>query len=144
MILTLAGLITGPGPLRGQESALGGAWSTERYVMKDGTEHDVRGHIFFDRNEWTVLFFVVDADGSPRRGSAEGGTYTLDGTRLVFTHLYHLSQGAAMRGLPESPLRMEARSRGTGPMEPSTIDLDGDQLTIFFPSGNSMIFRRLR
>ena len=100
------------------------------------------GHILFEEVEWTVLFFVMD-DGTPRRGSAEGGTYTLSGRNLVFTHLYNLSVGKAMTGLAESPLQLTSRPRGTGTEEAGTIDIRGDRLTIFFPSGNSMQFRRL-
>lgn len=126
----------------GAQQSLRGAWATRTYVLSNGTTHQLAGHIFFDRTEWTVLFFVLD-DGEPQRGSAEGGTYRLDGQNLVFTHVYNLSAGSGMEGLPETPLRMVARPRGTGPEEPSTIDIDGDVLTIYFPSGNSMIFERL-
>ena len=111
-------------------------------ALENGTEHQLSGHIFFDAHEWTVLFFVHNTDG-PKRGSAEGGTYTLEGDGLVFTHFYNLSVGSEMEGLAEAALQMTSRPRGTGTEEPSTIDITGDVLTIYFPSGNSMIFRRL-
>jgi hypothetical protein len=117
-----------------------GAWASEVYALADGTRHTVHGRIFFTDSEWQVLFFVMEED-EPRRGSGEGGTYTLDGDRLVLTHFFNLSAGEAMAGLPESPLRMEVRP-GDGPTEPTRIRIAGDRMTLFFPSGNSMEFRR--
>ncbi len=88
-----------------------------------------------------MLFFVTE-DGEPRRGSAEGGTYRASRPDLVFTHLYHLSSGEAMAGLPESPLRMDVRPPGGGAEEPSTYEIEDGRLTLFFPSGNRMEFVR--
>ena len=39
-----------------------GAWSPESYVLKDGTELEVSGLIFFTEKDWTVLFFVKDGE----------------------------------------------------------------------------------
>ena len=125
-----------------EKSDLEGVWEAKTYLLKEGATHQVRGHIFFAAQEWTVLFFVVDGEESPRRGSAEGGSYVLSGNQLVFTHLYHLSSGQAMKGLPESPLRMTIAGGGDAPEEPCAIHIEKDQLTISFPSGNSMTFHR--
>ncbi len=125
-----------------QKPALHGAWQPERYLIKDGGELAVTGQIFFAENDWTVLFFVLDDDGEPTRGSGEGGTYTLDGDSLTFTHRYHLSAGEAADGLTESALRMEIHDAADAATEPCTIDLDGENLTIYFPSGNAMTFRK--
>jgi hypothetical protein len=122
---------------------LEGVWSAEQYVLRDGPTHRVSGRIFFSGNEWTVLFFVLDSSGSPKRGSAEGGTFTLLGTDLVFSHLFHLSVGDEMEGLPASPLRLETHRAAEAPAEPSTISLTGNELTIFFPSGNRLEFNRV-
>lgn len=129
------------GTAQAQAPGLIGAWTPQAYVLADGTRHTVDGRIFFTDVDWTVLFFVTD-DREPRRGSAEGGTYTASGRDLVFTHLYHLSVGEAMEGLPESPLRLDLRPPGQGTEEPSTFDIAGDRLTLFFPSGNRMEFLR--
>lgn len=126
---------TPPAPLHG-------AWQPERYLLKDGSELAVTGQIFFAETDWTVLFFVLDDDGMPKRGSGEGGTYTLEGDSLVFTHLYHLSSGEATGSLADSPLRMEIHDASEADTEPCTIELAGDALTIHFPSGNAMTFRR--
>lgn len=125
-----------------QQPALLGAWQPERYLINDGGERAVTGQIFFAENDWTVLFFVLDDDGQPTRGSGEGGTYTLHGDSLTFTHRYHLSGGEATGSLAESPLRMEIHDAADAATEPCTIDLDGERLTIYFPSGNAMTFRK--
>ena len=122
---------------------LAGAWEALEYELDSGPTYEVRGRIFFSETDWTVLFFVVDGEGEVRRGSAEGGTYTLVGSDLVFTHLYNLSQGTELQGLPAAPLQMTARD-GLGPTEPSTISIEGDRLEIHFPSGNAMRFARRR
>ena len=146
----LAGLSTGLLALaltaahaQDNDPTLEGVWSAERYVMRAGPTHEVAGRIFFTEGEWTVLFFVMGDDGEPHRGSAEGGTYTLRGEELVFSHLFHLSQGEEMPELPDSPLRMTVTPAAEAATEPSTIEVLGDQLTIFFPSGNSLQFRRV-
>jgi len=119
---------------------LDGAWQARRYHLASGESHPVRGRIFFTRNEWQVLFFVMDGE-EPRRGSGEGGRYTLDGDDLTFEHLFHLSAGDEMEGLPASPLTLTARA-GEGTFEPTQAIVAGDELTLRFPSGNSMIFVR--
>jgi hypothetical protein len=121
---------------------LRGGWETERYFLVGGMEHPLKGRIFFTGKEWTVLFFVMGSDADPKRGSAEGGTYTLAGDRLVFVHRYHLSFGEPMAGLKESPMRMSVQENAEAPNEHCTVELRGEILTIHFPSGNRMRFRR--
>lgn len=143
--LLLAALCTATASSAGAQAntqGIEGAWHVDAYVMKSGEDHAVAGHIFFAGGQWTVLFFVTDGNGAPRRGSAEGGSYTLEGDRLVFTHLYNLSVGEAMAGLSESPLRMEARAATEAPTEETTARIEGDRLTLDFPSGNAMMFTR--
>ncbi len=125
-----------------QKPSLQGAWEPQRYLLKDGGELAVAGQIFFAEKDWTVLFFVIDEEGQPKRGSGEGGTYTLTGDSLTFTHQYHLSAGEATDSIPDSPVRMEIKDAADAATEPCTIDLSGDDLTIHFPSGNAMTFRR--
>ena len=120
-----------------------GAWHPEQYRLKDGPSHQVTGLITFTDKDWSVLFLVVK-DKEPLRGSAEGGTYTLEGDKLVFRHLYNLSGGGAVEGMAASDLTMKARDPKAEdvPAEPCTIQVKNEVLTIFFPSGNQMIFRR--
>jgi hypothetical protein len=119
-----------------------GAWRAETYLLNGGQTHTVKGLIFFTSREWLVLFFVTPHGQPPQRGSAEGGSYTLSQDALVFRHLYNLSTGKAVDGLPESPLRMEVRDAANAPIEPSRAEVAGDRLTIRFPSGNTMVFQR--
>jgi hypothetical protein len=123
-----------------QQPTIQGAWNARVYRLASGQVHTVRGHIFFADAEWQVLFFVMDND-EPRRGSGEGGTYTLRGDQLTFEHHYLLAAGDEMSGLPATSLRMEARD-GTGPSEPTRVELTDEQLILHFPSGNSLEFTR--
>lgn len=140
LTLTLAGAPRGAVAV--EASRLEGAWTPELYVLRDGTELAVTGLIFFTEREWTVLFFVVDEDGRPRRGSGEGGTYTLEGERLTFVHHYHLSAGEPVGGLPEAPLRMSVTSGADATSEPCRVEVGERTMTIYFPTGNEMRFRR--
>ncbi len=110
--------------------------------MNSGAEHPVGGRIFFFHGQWTVLFFVLDGQGKPARASAEGGSYRVDGDQLTFTHRYHFSSGQELDGLPASPLKMEIQDEAPT-SEPCRLRLEGHRLTVFFPSGNSMVFQRL-
>lgn len=121
---------------------ISGAWSPERYVLKDGTELEVTGLIFFTEKDWTVLFFVKGENGKVLRGSGEGGTYELDGDRLTFTHYYHLSAGEEVATLEESPLRMSVKNAAEAASEPCTVEVGETSMTIHFPSGNRMEFTR--
>ena len=123
-------------------SDIRGAWRAETYNLKDGARHQVEGLIFLTEKDWTVLFFVMGDDEKPKRGSGEGGTYTFDGEHLVLTHRYLLSAGEEVGALSESPLRMEVRREGDEATEPCRVMVGGDSMTIYFPSGNNMTFRR--
>lgn len=120
-----------------------GAWKPETYRLQSGPVHVVTGLISFTEKDWSVLFFIVTDEG-PRRGSSEGGTYTLEGDKLTFRHLYNLSGGHAVDGFEASDLSMRVRPPDAvdAPAEPCTIKVKDDLLTIFFPSGNQMTFRR--
>jgi len=129
-------------PLAAQDSDVQGAWNAETYVMNAGAEHRVEGRIFFTESDWQVVFFVVDDQGEIRRGSAEGGTYTLDGDALTFRHMHNFSTGEAMEGLEEAPLRMVYRGMEDATEEASNVYVEGDRLTLAFPSGNRLLFTR--
>ena len=118
-----------------------GIWGAEKYELATGAAHDVRGRIVFGEREWQVLYFVLDAAGEPRRGSGEGGTYEVRGDTVIFTHLFHLSAGDSLVGLPASALRMQALE--VGAEEPTRAAVEDGWLTLFFPSGNRMTFRRI-
>lgn len=142
-VTTLIAAVPGGAPAFSGVADVHGAWAAETYHLRDGSVHEVRGHILFTEHDWSVLFFVLDENGQPIRGSAEGGTYTLDGEDLVFTHLHNLSTGSAVGSLPETPLRMVTRPDGhDAPTEATRAVIDGGRLTLHFPSGNRMVFGR--
>ena len=118
-----------------------GIWGAESYELATGAVHDVRGRIVFGEQEWQVLYFVLDADGEARRGSGEGGTYVVRGDTVIFTHLFHLSAGDSLAGLPASALRMQALEEGAE--EPTRAAVAAGLLTLLFPSGNRMTFQRI-
>jgi hypothetical protein len=118
-----------------------GGWRSEIYTLKDGTRHDMPGLIVFTKSDWVVLW-TITVDGKAVRGSGEGGTYTLSGNKLTFTHLFNVSGGDAVTGLAAAPLHVAANAPDRAPVEPATIRLEGDRLTIDFPSGNQILFRR--
>ena len=124
-----------------QDGGLQGAWYAEHYVLQDGNRHVVDGHIFFAAPDWTVLFFVLE-NGEPRRGSGEGGTFEIDGSQIVFHHRYLLAAGNALPGLPANGTQITTRTAEEATTEPCRFAIDGDALTLFFPSGNAMTFRR--
>ena len=120
--------------------AIVGAWEAQTYLLSTGEEHSLAGKIFFAASDWQVVFFVLDADGTPRRGSAEGGTYATEGESLTFMHRFNLSIGDALPGLPADDLRMVVHESMT--TEAARFAIDHDTLTLFFPSGNEMRFQR--
>ncbi len=121
-----------------QASALKGTWRPELYVMKDSDELSVTGQIFFSDKNWQVLFFVLNENGDPVRASAEGGDYILEQDNLTFYHLYNYSGNDQ-----NAPSMLRVFNQETKQEESCTIKLVGENLTIYFPSGNSMIFKKI-
>ena len=128
---------------RSSPDSIEGVWRATAYFLKTGESHSVDGTIFFQDERWLVLFYVLDLEGKPARGSAEGGAYTTDGNRLNLFHVYNLSSGGgALSGLDPASPRTTLRAEGTGELEECTYEVGASQLTIRFPSGNSMEFTR--
>ena len=125
-----------------READLRGAWHADTYVLKDGSEHHVEGLMIFTESEWAVVYFVKDDDGQPQRGAGEGGPYTLDGDRLVLTRNYLVIASEEIGSLPEIPLRFDVPGVKEPVVEICRLEVDGDRITIEFPSGNRMGFRR--
>ena len=121
-----------------QASSLKGTWRPELYVMKDSDELSVTGQIFFSDKNWQVLFFVLNEKGDPVRASAEGGDYILEQDNLTFYHLYNYSGNDQ-----NTPSMLRVFNQETKQEESCTIKLVGENLTIYFPSGNSMIFKKI-
>lgn len=141
LLVTLAGL---PGHAQQGASApdIRGGWQAETYTLKSGERHALKGQIVFTASDWSVTFLIAPEGQTPQRASAEGGTYTLEGTKLGLRHFYNFSTGGALPGLPVSPLRMTVNEPAEAPLEPCIVAVDGQRLTLAFPSGNQMSFLR--
>jgi hypothetical protein len=137
----LAGAASEVSRVHAADMDLRGSWKSEVYTLKDGTRHVMPGLLIFTKTDWTTLW-VITVDGKAVRGAGEGGTYTVAGNRLTFRHHFNVSGGAAVKGMAESPLRIEANKPESAPTEPCTVSLDGDRLIVHFPSGNQIAFRR--
>ena len=135
-------LCLAPSSVMAQDADVQGAWRADTYVMANGAEHRAEGRIFFTESDWQVLFFTLDEEGVVTRASAEGGTYTLEGDALTFVHLHNLSVGDAIDGREAAPLRKTYYSPEEAPVEPTTAIVEGDRLTLAFPSGNRLLFSR--
>ena len=142
LVLVLIPLVASSSSLAiGEEVSILGAWKAESYDLKTGTSHSLDGLIFFTENDWATLFFTLDADKKPRRGSGEAGTYVLEGEHLTFSHQYHMSAGEELGSLPAAPLSMEIK-HADPTIEPCRFEIKGDEMVIFFPSDNQIRFNR--
>ena len=121
-----------------QDNALIGAWKPKKYVLSSGESKVVDGHIFFDQDQWGVIFFILDDNGDVANASAEGGTYELNGENLIFSHYYNLSD--VDKGDSTELSKTLRSSNDIIPEESCRIEIEDDILVIYFPSGNAMIF----
>jgi hypothetical protein len=119
-----------------------GAWKVESYTLKSGVTHHVEGMMMFSDSDWTVVYFVKTDDGEPRRGVGAGGPYLLVDDQLTLTRDYVVIGGKAIGELEEIPLRFTVPGANASTVEECRIEHDGERLTIVFPSGNRMGFRR--
>src|SRR5262249_28024971 len=109
-----------------------GAWRTASYILK-GNATDVDGVLLLVDGRWSTLYFVNGPDGT--WGSAEAGSYEVGGDILAFHHRLMFQVGGG-RGLHITQAATH--------VERCPISIDGDTLTIHFPSGNTLICERLR
>jgi hypothetical protein len=141
-LLSAAALVLVVGVAGAQGNDVRGAWKADTYVLKDGATHHVEGLMIFSETDWTVVYFVKDDDGQPQRGAGEGGPYTLDGDKLVLTRDYLVIAGNEIGELREIPLRFDIPAVTDPVIEPCRIEFGEGRITIEFPSGNRMGFRR--
>ena len=133
VLFTTCGVKSDPSP------ALEGFWTPEKYLLESGESKPVSGHISFGKNQWSVVFFILDDEGKPLSASAEGGEYSLENNNLIFWHSYNFSDVSKgdVTELTKTISRTENRQK-----EFCTIEIEDDLLAIYFPSGNAMIFSR--
>ncbi len=121
------------------DTPITGFWMPKKYVMTTGESKDVTGHISFGKDQWSVVFFVLDSAGNPASASAEGGEYQLENNNLTFWHSYNFSDisKGTVGNLTKSISPDENRQK-----EFCHIELEENTLVIYFPSGNAMIFSK--
>jgi hypothetical protein len=112
-------------------STLDGAWRVARFIVKDNAT-DIDGVLLLADGHWSTLYFVGGPDGL--WGSAEAGTYELDGRTLTFRHRLTFQGGGGQ------PLHL---TQTASHVEACPITLSSDSLTIQFPSGNTLVCHRL-
>jgi hypothetical protein len=108
-----------------------GAWRTARYIVS-GNATDLDGVLLLVDGQWSTLYFVGGAEGP--WGSAEAGTYEIDGNLLSFRHRL-MFQGGGGR-----PLHI---TQAASHVETCPITVTDNSLTIQFPSGNTLVCYRL-
>lgn len=143
-VVPLGALLLGllASPAAAQRPDIRGAWQADSYVLKEGANHHVDGLMVFSERDWAVVYFVKDDQGKPQRGAGEGGRYMLDGNRLVLTREYLVIASGAIGSLPPIPLRFDAPGVKEPVVEDCRIEVAEGRITIQFPSGNRMGFRR--
>lgn len=119
-----------------------GVWRMDRYRVHSGDDYALDGLMLMTPTHFSATHFVTVSDG-PRRGCGEAGRYTVDGDTLIFHHSHFLSNGEALDGVLSPTGVMTVAAPGEEPVETCRFDLDGDALTVFFPSDNVMSFSRL-
>jgi hypothetical protein len=143
MMIAVVTLLTLIAPARAA-TALEGSWKADRYYLKNGSEYPAAGQILFTGNQFSVVYLVLK-DGKPQRGSGEAGDYSVDGEKVVFTHRYLVTTPAeAIPGLEQQQLHHAERSASDPTtIERATFKIEGERLTLFFPSGNRLTWTRL-
>ncbi len=101
----------------------------------------------------SILFVAVGYAGLSGASSAaiqervegvwDARTYVLADGTLHSVEL-NLSVGDAVQGLPEAPLRMIARHPEQAVPETARVTVEGDALTLLFPSGNRLYFEPVK
>ncbi len=109
-----------------------GAWRTATYIVK-GNATEIDGVLLLVDGRWSTLYFVPGPEGP--WGSAEAGSYELNGRTLSFHHRL-VFQGGGGR-----PLHLTQTATH---VDACPITLSGDTLTIQFPSANTLVCHRLR
>ncbi len=108
-----------------------GAWQTALYIV-NGAATDVDGVLLLANGQWSTLYFVRGPGGL--RGSAEAGSYDwADGT-LTFRHRLAFQGGDG---------RVVVMTNEDTEVEACAITLEADTMTIRFPSGNTLLCRRI-
>jgi hypothetical protein len=111
----------------GADPRLVGVWSTLTYVI-EGKEHPMDGIFIFTEKHFAANAYFRISGGDMDDANANAGTYATEGNKLVFQQQVqiHIRPGDAGEPL----------FYGKGVEEAATYLIEGNHLTITFPSGN--------
>jgi len=126
------------------EPDLRGAWRVDKYILKNGEMLSPPGTIIFTEKEWLTVFIITDEDKNLQSGNTEGGTYSVNGNQLVFKFLYNIYAGqkeVKVLGKPAG-INMKVMDAANASSEECTFKIEGEVLTIYFPSGNRFTYNR--
>ena len=132
LFITLA---LAPAAAEPADPRLFGVWSALTYVV-EGKENPMDGLFLFTERHFSSNAFFRISGGKLDDLNANGGTYRTEGDRLVFMQQVqaHIRPGDAK----------EPIFYGRGVEEAATYTIEGDRLTIIFPSKNRYICQRVQ
>lgn len=111
-----------------------GVWNTHTYVVQ-GKEHELDGLIIFTERHFAGTGFSKFSGGEMDDSNANAGTYRVEGNKLLMQQQVQIH---IRPGDEKEPIFY-----GKGVPEEATYEIEGDRLTIYFPSGNKYICDRL-
>jgi hypothetical protein len=133
LALVLSVALFGVSPAAPQDHALQGPWKAVTYMI-DGVAHPMQGLFIFSKSYYSAnVRFKLGAD-SLDDANGNAGPYEQEGTRIVFKQWVQIHVRPGDR---DHPILSRA-----GPDEVADFQLEGDHLTLIFPSKNRYILQR--
>ena len=123
-----------PPSLEASENELVGVWNTHTYVV-EGKSYALDGIIIFTKNYFAGTAYSSFSGGEMDDSNANAGTYTIDGNKVTFQQQVQIH---IRPGDEKEPIFY-----GKDVPEEATFEVDGDNLTIYFPSGTKYLAKRL-
>ena len=133
-LVLIAVLVLFSPALEASENKLVGAWDTHSYVI-EGKSHALDGIIIFTENYFAGTAYSSFSGGEMDDSNANAGTYTIEGNNVTFQQQVQIH---IRPGDEKEPIFY-----GKDVPEAATFEIDGDDLTIYFPSGTKYLAKRL-
>ncbi len=133
-IAALACVIVSGQAAEANDARLRGVWKTLVYVV-GGEEHPMNGLFIFTARHFAANAFFRMSGGAQDDSNANAGTYRTEGDRIVFTQQVQIH---VRPGDEEQPIVY-----GKDVVEEARYEIEGDRLTVFFPSGNKYLCQRI-